>query len=83
MASMTSMSARCLGLGSSLMRCNCCSNFGERPRLRVAAKTATAEDARRLMFDLRYKAPQSVMDFNKALWMRSMLQNTWWYRPLE
>jgi RHS repeat-associated protein len=50
---------------------------------KVDPKNATAEQARQLMYDLRYNAPQSIMDFNKSIWMRSMLRSIWWCRPTE
>lgn len=37
MASITSVTARCLGLGNALMRSRCCISFGAGPRLRAAA----------------------------------------------
>jgi RHS repeat-associated protein len=50
---------------------------------KVDPTQATPEQARQLMYDLRYNAPKSIMDFNRAIWMRSMLSNIWWYRPTE
>jgi hypothetical protein len=50
---------------------------------KVNPATATADDAKRLMQDLRYNSTPMIMDFNRAIWMRSMLGNTWWYRPTE
>jgi RHS repeat-associated protein len=50
---------------------------------KVNPKTATAEDAQRFIQDLRYRAPDKIMQFNRELWMRHMLSNTWWFRPTE
>ena len=50
---------------------------------KISPQTASADDARRLMHDLRYNAPQDIMDFNKSIWMRGMMTNLYWLRPTE
>jgi hypothetical protein len=49
----------------------------------VDPKNATAEQAQKFTYDLRYNAPASVMNFNRNLWMKEIMRNTYWVRPTE
>jgi RHS repeat-associated protein len=50
---------------------------------KVDPKTATVDDAKKLMYDLRYNSTPAIMNFNRQIWMRSFLRNQYWYRPTE
>lgn len=50
---------------------------------KVDPKTASVDDARKLMYDLRYNSTPAIMNFNRSIWMRSFLRNQYWFRPTE
>jgi RHS repeat-associated protein len=50
---------------------------------KVDPTTASVDDAKKLMYDLRYNSTPTIMNFNRQIWMRSFMQNNLWFRPTE
>jgi len=50
---------------------------------KVDPKTASVDDARKLMYDLRYNSTPLIMQFNRQLWMQNFMRNNYWFRPTE